>query len=158
MKYQDYKTLNEDEGGEPSNVTANAETDVATGFPNTSFSMFSRITMPQIPKEMKSQFHDDLKLNGYNIETCDKKCDSLMPTQTEFNDEKVDAIKASIVDGTYIHEPILVSSDDMIVDGHHRWKAMKDSHRYIPSDVVDMPFKELYDFLDNKTYVVKRDI
>ena len=37
--------------------------------------------------------------------------------------------------------PIVVSSDKKIIDGHHRWIAMKllDNRRYIHAYVIDMP-------------------
>lgn len=163
MKYHEYKKLNEDEGGfdtisQQPNSTSNVETDTPTGGVVTS--LYTRLNMPQIPKEMKSQFHADLKLNGFGeIKKIKKKCKDLTPTQSEFNAEKVKAICTSISDGSYKEEPILVSNDNKIVDGHHRWKANVESNtKEISTEVVDMTFDDLFKFLDNKTYVVKRDV
>lgn len=164
MKYKDYIQLNEDEGGGDAfapagNSTDNAETDASTGAATIS-TLYTRLNMPQIPKEMKSQFHADLKLNGYGeIKKTKKKCKDLTPTQSEFNGDKVKAICASINDGSYKEEPILVSNDNKIVDGHHRWKANVDANKSeISTEIVDMTFDDLFKFLDNKTYVVKRDV
>lgn len=163
MKFSEFLLLEEDGGvdGGIANITGNAETDTPTmtTMGVTPFTMYTRLSMPQIPKEMKQQFHDDLKLNGYSIKKKKHKCNDLTPTQTEFNGEKVKNICASIADGTYKDEPILVSQDNKIVDGHHRWKAMVDSKQNeISTEYVDMTFDDLYKFLDNKVYVIKRDV
>lgn len=160
MKYQDYLKLNEDDGGvavdsgsvvPSTNVTDNVDT-------ITPPLLYTRMVMPQIPKEMKGLMKDDLKLNGYNVKSKKIKCNTLQPTQSEFNDSKVNSIVADINSGKYVSEPILVSNDNKIVDGHHRWKAVSITNDLIETEVVDMSFDDLFKFFDNKPYVVKRDV
>lgn len=160
MKYQDYLKLNEDEGvvsGDigsvqtPTNTTDNVTT-------NPMPFLYTRFVMPQIPKEMKGMMKDDLKLNGHTVKNKKRKCDDLTPTQSEFNDSKVNSIINDINTGKYVSEPILVSSDDKIVDGHHRWKALSKTNKEIETEIVSMPFDDLFKFFDNKPYVIKRDL
>jgi len=107
---------------------------------------------------MKGLMRDDLKLNGHKTTTKKKKCSDLTAMQNEFNDEKVNAIYQDIVSGKYEPEPILVSSDNKIVDGHHRWKAVSKANKHIDVEQVSLSFDDFFKFLDNKTYVVKRDV
>lgn len=164
MKYQDFLNLNEDEGGfgggesttivEPStqtNTTDNIDINPAP-------LLYTRFVMPQIPKEMKGMMRDDLKLNGHTVKSKKRKCDELTPTQSEFNDSKVNSIINDINTGKYVPEPILVSSDNKIVDGHHRWKALNSTSKEVDTEIVSMPFEDLFKFFDNKPYVVKRDL
>ena len=77
---------------------------------------------------------------------------------SEYTKDKINNIKASIKDKTYIHSPLLVAGgENHIVDGHHRWAAF-DKDDYIPIDHVNLSFEDLYDFLQNKPYVLQRDI
>lgn len=162
MKYQEFLKLNEDESGagessgEGDQGTQTNTTDniAIPAYPL----LYTRFVMPQIPKEMKGMMKDDLKLNGFNIKNKKVKCDSLTPMQSDFNDSKINAISNDIRTGKYVSEPILVSSDNKIVDGHHRWKAMSNNNKEIETEIVDMTFDDLFKFFDNKPYVIKRDV
>lgn len=180
MKYQDYLKLNEDEGvGGEVTVSTGGDFDGDVDFgnevpkeepetPSTNITdnmagyampiLYTRLNMPQIPKEMKVLMRDDLKLNGHNTTKKKKKCSELVPMQSEFNDAKVNAIHQDIVKGKYEPEPILVSADNKIVDGHHRWKAVSKANEQIDVEQVSLTFDELFKFFENKPYVVKRDV
>lgn len=180
MKFTEFLTLKEDgEGGDSSGATAvttSSEGDITNNIQstedaiplgNTTANMagypailgyYSRIKMPQIPQEMYGEFINDLKLNNIKHKTCNYKACELVPTQAEFNPAKVASIKASIADKSYIHSPLLVAGDQRhIVDGHHRWAAFDDND-HIPVNHVDLSFEDLYDFLQNKPYVLNRDV
>lgn len=122
------------------------------------FGLYTRITMPQITREMYSEFINDLNLHNIKHKKCNVKACKLTPTQNEFNQDKIKNIQASIKDGTYKHEALLVAGKDYsIADGHHRWAAFKPNDD-IQIHKVDLSFNDLYNFLDNKPYVVKRGI
>lgn len=119
---------------------------------------FSRIQMPQLTdKGMYSLFLSDLSLNKIKHTSKLIKKKNLTPTQSEFNDEKVQSIKESINNGSYKAQPILVSEDNYIIDGHHRWKAHEDDHD-IKVNQVGVSFKKLYNFLQNKPYVINKNV
>lgn len=178
MKYQDFLKLNEDEGGGEVAVSTGGDFDGDVDFgiyvpkepetpkPNDTDNiagytmpiLYTRLNMPQIPKEMKVLMRDDLKLNGHSTTKKKKKCDELVPMQSEFNDSKVNAIHQDIIKGTYEPEPILVSADNKIVDGHHRWKAVSKASEKIDVEQVSLTFDDLFKFFDNKPYVIKRDV
>lgn len=107
--------------------------------------------MPQLGKF--EAFEADLKKNkvGSSVKTLEPK--SLTPTQKNFNQEKVDRIKAS-GEG----KPIISSKDNYVVDGHHRWLAAHQQGKKIKSKVIDMNCEDLLDFLDGKSYVQKKKI
>jgi hypothetical protein len=135
---------------EPGNTTSNIDT----------FSLpigMKRIDMPQIQSNCHEEFKNDLKINNISLEKHDAFCSDLTPTQSEFNMDKVQSIKDSMSKRNYIDDPILISNDNMIVDGHHRWKA-KDQDDIIAVNRVGLNFDELYDFLQNKPYVFRRKI
>ena len=145
-------TGNEPEATPPSNTTSN----MAGWTPPIGF--ISRLKMPQIAPGLYPDFLADLNNNNINHKKCSYQACQLMPTQNEFNDDKVNAIRLSKNDGSY-KEPILVAGNDTdihIVDGHHRWKA-HDAEEEIETHHVDLPFDDLYKFLQNKYYVLNRD-
>lgn len=116
---------------------------------------FSRVQMPQIYSYLYPQFVADLSIKNINHDTKKSKKKDLTPSQGEFKQEKVDSIKQSMLDGTYKPFPLLVSADNIIVDGHHRWHALEDND-YHDINQVDLTFDELYNFLQNKPYVFNK--
>lgn len=55
-------------------------------------------------------------------------------------------------------KPIIVSNDDYVIDGHHRWLAAAKLNEKIPARVVDKTAEELLDFVKDKSYIEKRTI
>lgn len=191
MKFSEFLTLKEDEGGGGEGTTpavdngsggtgnegAEGEGEEDDATPGTSeieqhagnttdniagwsapMGLYTRITMPQITREMYSEFINDLNLHNIKHKKCTVKACKLTPTQNEFNQDKIKNIQSSIKDGTYKHEALLVAGKDYsIADGHHRWAAFKPNDD-IQIHKVDLSFNDLYNFLDNKPYVVKRGI
>ncbi len=160
MKFKDY--LNEDEGmggegvpvGDVATPTNTSDNIAGYSLP---IGMIRRVNMPQITKELYNEFVADLKINNIEYKDDSIKCGDLTPTQSEFNPDKVKSIKNDIINGTYKNQPILVSKDNLIVDGHHRWKAFDLDHA-IPVNKVDLNFNELYSFLQNKPYALRKTI
>lgn len=93
----------------------------------------------------KVGFKEDVKLSPK----------TLKPTQSNFNQEKVDRI---IQAKSMTNKPVVVSSDNKIIDGHHRWMAAKQTKTDIRAWVVDLSCDELQSFLKGKPYCEKRGI
>ena len=112
-----------------------------------------RKNMPQID-DFKAFMADTLSNNIYSIrETVNPK--SLTPTQTNFNQDKINSIIASKGYNTF---PIIVTEDNYILDGHHRWKAADQAGVGIEVNRVCISFEKLFDFVDGKPYVKYKDI
>ena len=113
----------------------------------------ARKNMPQI--DNMDDFVKDLKDQGYKISSEKIEAKKLKPTQTEFN---MDKVKGMISSGKYKNKPIVVTSDNYILDGHHRWKAHVEVEEDQPIIRVNMPFEKLFDFVDGKKYVKYKQI
>lgn len=118
--------------------------------------------MPQLTNF--DEFAADLSANDISltVETCNPS--DLVPTQKNFNQEKVDKIKEglsytrstpSVIVG---FKPIIVSQDGYVIDGHHRWLAAHQLKKHIECKVVGMTAETLFDFLKGKDYVEKKSI
>lgn len=113
----------------------------------------SRRNMPQIDDFQK--FMQDVVTDGYKVISKSVDPDTLSPTQHDFNDDKV---KAILDNKSYNSSPIIITNDDNILDGHHRWKACSLSPDQQDVIQVDMPFDTLYDYVKDKDYVKYKEI
>lgn len=154
MKFSDFLQLNEDEiGGETPVVSSNTTNNI-----DKFDAPIQRINMPQLTKELMGDFVADLTLHGIPFKSdIYKRYDELLPVQGEINQDKVKSIQNSLKDKEYKLDPLLISSDNKIIDGNHRWAAQKDSDN-IRVNQVDLSFNKLYDFLMDKPYVLRRKI
>lgn len=105
-----------------------------------------RADMPQIPNgPMKDKFMAELKDEGIKVEKETVQATSLKPTQSEYNEENIAHLRkeydAGRVDGNA--NPIVVSNDHRILDGHHRWALMAEKGLPIETIKVGMPIKDL---------------
>jgi len=105
----------------------------------------SRNEMPQFKGRDFSAFLSHLKASGVKTEELQIPASQLNPTQSELNDEKVDNLAQEIKEGSIKGKPIIISSDNYILDGHHRWAAHKqvNPRLKVASVKVDMPIDEL---------------
>ena len=119
--------------------------------------------MPQIPRAKRADFIKGMSAKVAILEVDPFK---LRPTQNEIDGKKVGLMYEKIVDGTFTSEPIIVSKDYTIIDGHHTWAAKvvqraQDTQVKMTLAYVDMPHKELMalaqDFTD-KNGIVRKDI
>ena len=86
--------------------------------------IINRSEMPQIKGD---SIPDALKIfNDYGVpyEQVSVKTEELLPIQDDYIPEKVKNIISTIEKGNRIN-PIFISNDNYIVDGHHRWLAYK---------------------------------
>src|SRR5215831_13788726 len=82
-----------------------------------------RIKMPQLDREQTKKFIEYLKDKGYGIERTRELAANLRATQDELNGAKVAANMDKIESGEGKEPRLVVSRDDYILDGHHRWAA-----------------------------------
>lgn len=113
-----------------------------------------RHTLPQLKNF--DAFKDDLKANDIAISEPKKvDPDDYAPTQSNFKEEKVDAM---VENGTWNNNPIIVSKDQYVIDGHHRWLAACKVNKNVSARIVDLTADEILTFLKDKDYVEKHTI
>lgn len=99
-------------------------------------------------------FLEDVVAGGVGVKEYADRTTVFTPTQNEFNMGKV----KNIIHNSSFDNPIIVSNDDYIVDGHHRWKAAQDSGINITVKKIDMQYTDIIDFLTDKPYVANKKI
>ena len=114
-----------------------------------------RVNMPQIDtNKFLADVENHPEIN-YTKDVVDT--DQLLPTQSQFNDGKVKAIVMALRSGAE-QKPIIVTEDNYIVDGHHRWAAHDNIGAKIPVLKVGTDINSLLEFLKDKPYVVRKTI
>jgi hypothetical protein len=114
----------------------------------------SRVEMPQlagIPKpgskaaklnggknvDLTQRFVEHLKAKGYSISEDDEAAANMRATQAELNGVKVGGMLRSLREGKSLGDlRTIVTRDDYILDGHHRWAA-EVTHDLIDNRVGD---------------------
>lgn len=81
--------------------------------------MLSRENLPQIPEDELDNFRE--YMHGQEIESKYIKISpsDLKPVQKHLNKEKV----KKIYDDGEVSTPCIISNDNFLLDGHHRWAA-----------------------------------
>lgn len=74
--------------------------------------------------DVGSGFRKNLEDAGFQVTDDIEKASYLKATQNELNGVKVAQIAKAYDEGKLAREPLFVSKDNYIVDGHHRWAAM----------------------------------
>ena len=102
----------------------------------------SRSEMPQVPGDNTDAFVERLKADGITLTREDVPARSLKPIQREINAAKVGGMLKAYRGGREMR-PILVSKDNYVLDGHHRWgvKVVEAIDR--PGDRVTMPVQRM---------------
>jgi hypothetical protein len=108
--------------------------------------------MPQLTNF--DAFHKDLTDSGHSLGHDYVVPSTLTPTQNQFNREKVDKLKQE----GWGDKGIIVSNDDYVVDGHHRWLAAHENGDKIKARRTSLNCDDLLDFLKNKPYVEKKKL
>lgn len=117
----------------------------------------SRSQMPQI-KDF-DRFKKIMNSYGVKVYKSRRRIGDFKMTQNEINKDKVFKLmmqyrkdnKRTRGGVNFPGHPPVVSSDDFILDGTHRFVAMYNINRHAYHDftVVDMPIKELYELVRN---------
>lgn len=110
-----------------------------------------RSEMPQIAPELLNSFQDRLREQGIVFGRDDADPRFLKATQSELDGRNVGGIAKKIAAGQFDLEsnPLWVSADGHVLDGHHRWAAAAavsagcDGCIDLPVVKVDLPIHEL---------------
>ncbi len=100
-----------------------------------------RRSLPQIDIEAMKK-----DLAGKYTET-NLKTSALVPTQKHFNFDKVDTLVKKPT-----NRPIVVSRDNYVIDGHHRWLSNHATSGRVNAIVVHKNAEELIDYLNKSDY------
>jgi hypothetical protein len=120
-----------------------------------------RADMPQIHKNHYQEMFRYLKKHGAKLSKGKADPRTLKATQGEFSDAGIAKMmdkSGNIKTGTSMRKPIIVSSDNYVMDGHHRWLAAYNLQTTIPTIRVSIPGKQLLDLLNNFKHSTQRDI
>lgn len=97
---------------------------------------FSRALMPQIGKDIKS----NLEKNDVPFKEVKMHPNNLKSTQSEFD---LDKVRLMMLEPFKPQTDIIVSNDNYILDGHHRWLVAFNKDKKITVLQVDLPILEL---------------
>lgn len=113
-----------------------------------------RKNMPQIKKQDYEEFIEYLQKNGAKFTRESVPADELKAMQAEFSDAGVLKQLKKDIDKNYAGKAIIISEDDYVLDGHHRWLVAKNTRRDLDVFRVNMPAYELFDLVNefDKTY------
>jgi hypothetical protein len=100
----------------------------------------ARDELPQIPTKTIPEFVRHCQKNGVNVHAVKIGVMNLIPIQKHLKKEKVQGM---LKNGTTV--PLMVSGDNHIMDGHHRWaaEAIKDRNAIVPCIKFDCAIPEL---------------
>jgi hypothetical protein len=107
-----------------------------------------RRLMPQFtsPKDIQSFTRFAEKKYGIKSKRSTRKAGQLRPSQEEINRERVEDVADDIRHKKLDPKvPLIVSSDNFVIDGHHRWAAYRVDHptTQMPVLVVDAPARDV---------------
>jgi hypothetical protein len=111
-----------------------------------------RVDIPQLTNF--DAFHKDLVDSGHQLGHDYVEPNTLTPTQKHFNQEKVDKLK----ENGWGDKGIIISNDDYVIDGHHRWLAAHQMGEKIKARRASLDCDELLDFCKGKPYVEKKTL
>lgn len=102
-----------------------------------------RDQMPQIPSDRVQSFLKDLRSTDVTVQEKHVPASTIKPTQIELNREKVEKFKGESDEN--LAKPVILSSDGYLLDGHHRWQALKEKspNAEVPAKIVDLPINDL---------------
>jgi len=102
-----------------------------------------RNLMPQIYNAKKFSRNIKRKFNISSKKTT-MKARNLKPSQNEINVNRVDDVIKGIKTKKMTKNPIVVSKDGYVVDGHHRWAAYKklNPNKKLPVMMMNAPIKD----------------
>jgi hypothetical protein len=103
----------------------------------------ARDTMPQIPKDHRDGFIEHVKSQGVQVRQHNVNPLSLLPTQNEINAGRVGDKLSKYERGSKLISSIFASSDDYVLDGHHRWAVAASVAFISPTARIRQPVTRL---------------
>ncbi len=113
-----------------------------------------RKDMPQVKSDDYAEFIEYLKKNGATFTKETIPARDLKAMQKEFSDEGIMKQLMKNIEQGPNRKAVIASSDDYIMDGHHRWLVAINTGRDLNVFRVNLPAYELYDLVNKfeKTY------
>jgi hypothetical protein len=117
----------------------------------------SRDEMPQIDGEHIGEFLDYVSDEGKDYEKCSVPAGELQPSQNELDTDKADKIWN---EDAAFENPLIISQDNYILDGHHRWLAVHRHDKDAEMDCIKLgdDAKESLELMHGFSKTKKRDI
>ena len=114
----------------------------------------SRAEMPQIKSDDYKEFIDYLQKNGAKFTKETIPARDLSAMQKEFSDKGIMKQLTKNIELGPNRKAVIASSDDYILDGHHRWLVAINTGADLNVMRVNMPAYKLYDLVNKfeKTY------
>jgi hypothetical protein len=108
---------------------------------------FTRNNMPQIEDDKQEEFLKHLEDQGIKYKKTKMKVSDITPAQKEIRSDI--ATKLFKDNSPKLKKPLVVSSDNYLMDGHHRWLAFYQDNQNTQVDVykVDTTGKKLIDLM-----------
>ena len=137
---------------EPVDLTLVHADDVLFG--SVASNVLARADMPQIPEDFIDEFAAFLRSEGVTLDDIAVAPLDVFATQNELDARKVGKMITAIRNGQFTPEhPAFVSSDDRILDGHHRWAAraaleLAGDTETMPVLVASVGIDKLLDYAD----------
>lgn len=118
-----------------------------------------RAKMPQIKKQDYQEFLQYLKDNGVDFVQKKMPASSLKATQGEFSKTGVEKqLDKNLDAGGENTKPLIASSDNYIIDGHHRWLAALNTRGSLNVIQANIPGRKLLDLTVKFPNVYFKDI
>jgi hypothetical protein len=119
-----------------------------------------RADMPQVHASHYPELFNYLKANGATISKSSVQASELKAVQGEFSDEGVEKMmrKTDKDGGTTRKKPLIVSADNYIIDGHHRWLAAYNMDEQVPIIKFSLPVSELLQLVKDFKHTTYRGI
>jgi dephospho-CoA kinase/Zn-dependent peptidase ImmA (M78 family) len=113
-----------------------------------------RKEMPQVKSDDYAEFIEYLKKNGATFTKETIPARDLKAMQKEFSDEGIMKQLMKNIEQGPNRKAVIASSDDYIMDGHHRWLVAINTGADLNVFRVNLPAYELYDLVNKfeKTY------
>lgn len=143
------------------NVRQTANESITIKKPDPSMTLgIPRKKMPQIATHHYPELIQYLKQHGGDFVQRTVSAKTLKPIQSEFSDEGVRKMMRNKdkKSGTTRDKPLIVSSDNYIIDGHHRWLAAWNLDEQIPIMQIDLPVKRLFKLVKEFRHTTYKDI
>ena len=102
--------------------------------------------MPQFDEKSGAAFRDYLVSRGVSVQRTTSSADDLGKTQKSLSGLKVQAMVRSHEAGEFpelTKDPIMVSNDNYVLDGHHRWAAIRKLGQNVPVWIINLPIGQL---------------
>ena len=120
----------------------------------------SRAELPQIKSTDVPEFMEWLQSQGTTVEQEMIDPKDLTPIQKEINLDKVAGmVSAKGLESLASSKPVMISEDNYLIDGHHRWYALWDSdYPEMLAVKIGLPVEELISTMTSWDKSTKKDI